>query len=44
MSEEVERIIRPASTFLKLWRNVKVYAAEEGLKLTKVVQAALKRS
>jgi hypothetical protein len=28
---------------LKLWRQVKVYAAKKGLKLTQVVEAALQK-
>ena len=28
---------------VKLWRKVKIYAAKEGLKLTQVVEAALKK-
>jgi metal-responsive CopG/Arc/MetJ family transcriptional regulator len=44
MSEGVERIIKTSINIpAKLWRDVKVYAAKEGLKLTEVVQAALKR-
>jgi metal-responsive CopG/Arc/MetJ family transcriptional regulator len=44
MSEEVERMIKTSINIpAKLWRDVKVYAAKEGLKLTEVVQAALKR-
>jgi hypothetical protein len=44
MSEEVEKIIKTSINIpAKLWRDVKIYAAKEGLKLTEVVQAALKR-
>jgi hypothetical protein len=44
MSEEIEKIIKTSINIpAKLWRDVKVYAAKEGLRLTEVVQAALKR-
>jgi hypothetical protein len=44
MSEEVDKIIKTSINIpAKLWRDVKIYAAKEGLKLTEVVQAALKR-
>jgi len=44
MPEEVEKVIKTSINIpAKLWRDVKVYAAKEGLKLTEVVQAALKR-
>jgi hypothetical protein len=44
MSEEIEKIIKTSINIpAKLWRDVKVYAAKEGLKLTQVVEAALKK-
>jgi hypothetical protein len=44
MSEKAEEFIKTSLKIpLKLWRDVKVYAAKEGLKLTQVVEAALKR-
>ena len=47
MSEEtvkkVEKTIRTSVTLADtLWRDVKVYAAKKGLKLTQVVEVALK--
>jgi len=45
MSEEIEKIIKTSINIpAKLWRDVKVYAAKEGLKLTQVVEAALRNS
>ena len=43
MSKEKEKVKTGLMLPLKLWREVKVYAAKEGLKLTQVVEAALKR-
>jgi metal-responsive CopG/Arc/MetJ family transcriptional regulator len=44
MSEEIEKIIKTSINIpAKLWREVKVYAAKEGLKLTQVVEAALRK-
>ncbi len=44
MSEKVEEFVKTSLKLpLKLWREVKVYAAKEGLKLTQVVEAALKK-
>jgi hypothetical protein len=44
MSEEIEKIIKTSINIpAKLWRDVKVYAAKEGLKLTQVVEAALRK-
>ncbi len=44
MSEKVEEFVKTSLKLpLKLWRDVKVYAAREGLKIAEVVEAALKR-
>jgi len=43
MSKEEEFIKTSLKLPVKLWREIKVYAAREGLKLTRVVEAALKR-
>jgi len=44
MTEEVEEFVKTSLKLpLKLWREVKVYAAKEGLKLTQVVEAALRK-
>jgi hypothetical protein len=44
MSEEIEKIVKTSINVpAKLWRDVKVYAAKEGLKLTQVVEAALRK-
>jgi len=40
MAEKVEGFVKAG---LKLWREVKVYTAREGLKLVQAVEAALKR-
>jgi hypothetical protein len=41
--KKVEKTIRTSVTVAdKLWRDVKVYAAKKGLKLTQVVEVALK--
>jgi predicted DNA binding CopG/RHH family protein len=46
MEEEVEKAVKTVKTTVKLadslWRDVKVYAAKKGLKLTQVVEAALR--
>ncbi len=43
VAEKVERTIKTTIILAdKLWRDVKVYAARKGLKLTQVVEAALK--
>jgi predicted DNA binding CopG/RHH family protein len=47
MAEEAaEKVEKTVKTTIKLadnlWRDVKVYAARKGLKLTQVVEAALK--
>lgn len=41
--KEVEKTVKTTIKLTdKLWRDVKVYAAKKGLKLTQVVEAALK--
>jgi hypothetical protein len=43
VAEMVEKTIKTTIILAdKLWRDVKVYAARKGLKLTQVVEAALK--
>jgi hypothetical protein len=43
VAEKVEKTIKTTIILAdKLWRDVKVYAARKGLKLTQVVEAALK--
>jgi hypothetical protein len=43
VAEKVEKTIKTTIILAdKLWRDVKVYAAKKGLKLTQVVEAALK--
>ena len=47
MAEKVvEKTVKTVKTTIKLadelWRDVKVYAAKKGLKLTQVVEAALR--
>ncbi|MEM3550490.1 MAG: hypothetical protein QW222_03270 [Candidatus Bathyarchaeia archaeon] len=43
IAEKVEKTIKTTVTLAdRLWRDVKVYAARKGLKLTQVVEAALK--
>jgi hypothetical protein len=43
LSEEVKKSVKTTLNLAdELWRDVKVYAARKGLKLTEVVQAALK--
>ena len=42
LSEEVKKTVKTTLNLAdELWRDVKVYAARKGLKLTEVVQAAL---
>jgi hypothetical protein len=42
-AEKVEKTVKTTIKLAdKLWRDTKVYAAKKGLKLTEVVQAALK--
>jgi len=44
MTEEAEEFVKTSLKLpLKLWRDIKVYAAKEGLKLTQVVEAALRK-
>jgi predicted DNA binding CopG/RHH family protein len=41
--EEIEKTVKTTIKLAdKLWRDVKVYAAKKGLKLTQVVEAALR--
>lgn len=41
-AEKVEKTVKTTITLAdRLWRDVKVYAARKGLKLTQVVEAAL---
>lgn len=43
LAEKVEKTVKTTITLAdKLWRDVKVFAARKGLKLTEVVEAALK--
>jgi len=43
IAEKVEKTVKTTIKLTdKLWRDVKVYAARKGLKLTQVVEAALK--
>jgi 4-hydroxy-3-methylbut-2-enyl diphosphate reductase IspH len=43
IAEKVEKSVKTTITLAdRLWRDVKVYAARRGLKLTQVVEAALK--
>jgi len=43
MAEEIEKTVKTTIKLAdKLWRDVKVFAAKRGLKLTQVVEAALK--
>jgi predicted DNA-binding ribbon-helix-helix protein len=43
MGEKIEKTVKTTITLAdRLWRDVKVYAARRGLKLTQVVEAALK--
>jgi cell division protein FtsX len=43
IAEKVEKTVKTTITLAdRLWRDVKVYAARRGLKLTEVVEAALK--
>jgi predicted HicB family RNase H-like nuclease len=44
MSEDIEKLVKTSLRVpAKLWRDVKVYAAKEGLKLTQIVEAALRK-
>lgn len=43
MAEEIEKTVKTTIKLaVDLWRDVKVFAARKGLKLTQVVEAALK--
>ncbi|MDH5755020.1 MAG: hypothetical protein OEY95_07475 [Candidatus Bathyarchaeota archaeon] len=43
LAKEVKKTVKTTIKLTdKLWRDVKVYAAKKGLKLTQVVEAALK--
>ena len=43
MTEELEKTVKTTIKLAdKLWRDTKVFAARKGLKLTQVVEAALK--
>jgi hypothetical protein len=43
LTKEVKKTVKTTLNLAdELWRDVKVYAARKGLKLTEVVQAALK--
>lgn len=43
LAKKVERTVKTTITLAdSLWRDVKVFAARKGLKLTQVVEAALK--
>lgn len=43
IAEKVEKTVKTTITLAdRLWRDVKVFAAKKGLKLTQVVEAALK--
>jgi metal-responsive CopG/Arc/MetJ family transcriptional regulator len=43
LAKKLEKTVKTTITLAdSLWRDVKVYAAKKGLKLTEVVQAALK--
>jgi hypothetical protein len=43
LAKKLERTVKTTITLAdSLWRDVKVYAAKKGLKLTQVVEAALK--
>jgi hypothetical protein len=44
MTEEAEEFVKTSLKLpLKLWRDIKFYAAKEGLKLMQVVEAALRK-
>jgi metal-responsive CopG/Arc/MetJ family transcriptional regulator len=43
MSDTEEFVKTSLKLPLKLWREVKVYAAKEGLKVSQVVETALRR-
>jgi hypothetical protein len=43
LAKKIEKTVKTTITLAdSLWRDVKVYAAKRGLKLTQVVEAALK--
>jgi len=43
LAKKIEKTVKTTITLTNsLWRDVKVYAAKKGLKLTQVVEAALK--
>jgi hypothetical protein len=43
LTKKLEKTVKTTITLTdSLWRDVKVYAAKKGLKLTQVVEAALK--
>jgi hypothetical protein len=43
LAKKIEKTVKTTITLAdSLWRDVKVYAAKKGLKLTQVVEAALK--
>jgi hypothetical protein len=43
LAKKLEKTVKTTITLTdSLWRDVKVYAAKKGLKLTQVVEAALK--
>ena len=43
LAKKIEKTVKTTITLSdSLWRDVKVYAAKKGLKLTQVVEAALK--
>jgi hypothetical protein len=43
LAKKIEKTVKTTITLTdSLWRDVKVYAAKKGLKLTQVVEAALK--
>lgn len=44
MSEELKKIVKTSISIpVDLWRDIKIYAAKKGLKLTQVVEAALRK-
>jgi len=44
LAEKIEKTVKTTITLAdSLWRDVKVYAAKKGLKLTQVVEAALRK-
>lgn len=43
LTKKIEKTVKTTITLAdNLWRDIKVYAAKKGLKLTQVVEAALK--